>query len=77
MKVTRSILSFLTLGTLVLGATLERRAAINPVVDGNAIQVNPGQGGTYPRTTVLKDGSILAVCIFDFRLSRHRIHLPL
>lgn len=40
--------------------TLERRAAIAPNVNANAVVLNPGGGGTYPRLANLQDGSILA-----------------
>ncbi|KAF5350117.1 hypothetical protein D9756_009219 [Leucocoprinus leucothites] len=61
MRISGLVISLLSVTATVLGATLSRRAAITPNVNGNAIQVNPGQGGTYPRLTTLHDGSILAV----------------
>lgn len=39
---------------------LVKRAAVNPSVNANAISLSPSGGGTYPRLTTLRDGSILA-----------------
>lgn len=61
MRIFGLLVSILGVTTAVLSASLSRRAAITPSVDGNAVQVNPGAGGTYPRLTTLQDGSILAV----------------
>ncbi|KXN84070.1 hypothetical protein AN958_00485 [Leucoagaricus sp. SymC.cos] len=61
MRIFSLLTTILSVTSTVLSAALSRRAAINPNVDGNAIQVNPGRGGTYPRLTTLQDGSILAV----------------
>jgi hypothetical protein len=68
MKILSATFSFITLSLLVCGAHLERRAPINPVVDSNPIEPNPGKGGSYPRTATLKDGSILAVRSLPFFL---------
>lgn len=40
--------------------TIQRRATVVPHVNGNAVNLNPSGGGTYPRLTNLQDGSILA-----------------
>ncbi|KXN91787.1 hypothetical protein AN958_12062 [Leucoagaricus sp. SymC.cos] len=41
--------------------SIKYEGAINPSVDGNTIQVNPGQDDTYSQLTTLQDESILAV----------------